>query len=177
MLDVVERVGAGTGSIGMRRYCALVRGAAGTCVLELKEQKATPVEDGAPPRNEAERVVGAVRRYAGPLTLTGAVTVALADRATGEPSPMALTVRQRVGGVIKAEDMSPTQLVTFAGECGTALARGHLGANPGAAATIGAYVDGRPDFVTECVAFASQAADANLADHASLRALRDAGRL
>lgn len=177
VLDLVERVGAGTGSIGMRRYCALVRGGTGTCVLELKEQKATPVEDGGPARDEAERVVGAVRRYAGPRTLTGAVTVALADRATGTPTPMALTVRQRVGGVVKAEDMTPTQLVTFGGECGAALARGHLEANPGAAATIAAYVDGRPDFVAECVAFATQAADANLADHASLKALRADGKL
>jgi hypothetical protein len=78
-------------------------------------------------------------------------------------------------GSAKVEDMSPDELVLYAGLCGWALARAH--ARSGDRVRIAAYL-GKSDRFDRAVAdFAMAYADQNERDHAALCAAVKSGRL
>jgi uncharacterized protein (DUF2252 family) len=169
-MDVLRQV-VGVGSVGMRVYLLLLRGARDDDLIFLQVKQAGPsVYEAflAPSRypNHGQRVtVG--RRFIQSSTdiLVGWTSVQDLD----------FYVRQfRDMKVIPSSEQVTPWLRRFAYKCGLVLARAH--ATTGDAAAIDAYLGRGQAFTDAMVRFASAYADQNERDHAQLvAAMRDGG--
>lgn len=178
--DVAERFGAGTGSIGLRRYYVLVEGkgsgATNDVVLELKERRPSALS-----RHVALPAVQRARTEAAALELWQK-----GDRFSGllEADGTHYKVRERhpAHDRVKVAKLSAEELATYAGMMGALTADVHVTAafaTPSAkpkqlAKQLLASLDPAP-FRAEMRAFGAQAADRVEADHAAYKELLQSG--
>jgi uncharacterized protein (DUF2252 family) len=169
-VDAARKV-VGVGSVGTRCFILLLTGrdTADPLVLQVKEARASvlePYADAAPFSNHGERVVDGQRR------IQAASDVFLG---WGELDGTHYYVRQLqdMKGSVDLARLKASQLATYAGLCGWALARAH--ARSGDPVCLAGYL-GSGDAMDRALArFAAAYADQTERDHAAFRASLKSG--
>ncbi|HEX6507651.1 MAG TPA: DUF2252 domain-containing protein, partial [Chloroflexota bacterium] len=163
----------GVGSVGTRCFIALFSGAshADPLFLQIKEAHASVLEPylgESTARTHGERVVAGQRiiQAASDIFL-GWGTVSSADYYIRQLRDMK--------GVGNITEMTASDLLTYAGLCGWALALAH--ARSGDAAQIRGYLGTSDTFDLALTAFANAYADQTERDHAALVAAVNSGRI
>jgi uncharacterized protein (DUF2252 family) len=172
-VDAARKV-VGVGSVGTRAFVVLLEGRDrdDPLFLQVKEAGASVLEGHVPSgthEHHGHRVV------AGQRLMQAASDIFLGWFRGTEGRDFYWRQLKDMKGSAKVEDMSPDELVLYAGLCGWALARAH--ARSGDRVQIAAYL-GKSDRFDRAVAdFAVAYADQNERDHAALCAAVESGRL
>jgi uncharacterized protein (DUF2252 family) len=172
-VDAARKV-VGVGSVGTRAFVVLLEGRDqdDPLFLQVKEAGTSVMEDHVPSsayQHHGHRVV------AGQRLMQAASDIFLGWFRGVEGRDFYWRQLKDMKGSAKVEDMSPDELVIYAGLCGWALARAH--ARSGDRVQIAAYL-GKSDRFDRAVAdFAMTYADQNERDHAALYAAVKSGRL
>jgi uncharacterized protein (DUF2252 family) len=172
-VDAARKV-VGVGSVGTRAYVVLLEGRDrdDPLFLQVKEAGASVLEVHVPSvtyEHHGHRVV------AGQRLMQAASDIFLGWFRGTEGRDFYWRQLKDMKGSAKVEDMSPDELVLYAGICGWALARAH--ARSGDRVQIASYL-GKSDRFDRAVAdFALAYADQNERDHAALCAAVKSGRL
>jgi uncharacterized protein (DUF2252 family) len=172
-VDAARKV-VGVGSVGTRAFVVLLEGRDqdDPLFLQVKEAGASVLEahvPSSPHEHHGHRVV------TGQRLMQAASDIFLGWFRGEEGRDFYWRQLKDMKGSAKVEDMSPDELVIYAGLCGWALARAH--ARSGDRVEIAAYL-GKSDRFDRAVAdFAEDYADQNERDHAALCAAVKSGRL
>ena len=172
-VDAARKV-VGVGSVGTRVYVVLLEGRDrdDPLFLQIKEAGVSVLEGHVPSstyQHHGHRVV------AGQRLMQAASDIFLGWLRGTEGRDFYWRQLKDMKGSAKVEDMSPDDLVIYAGLCGWALARAH--ARSGDRVQVAAYL-GKSDRFDRAVAdFAVAYADQNERDHAALCAAVKSGRL
>jgi uncharacterized protein (DUF2252 family) len=172
-VDAARKV-VGVGSVGTRAYVVLLEGRDrdDPLFLQVKEAGASVLEGHVPSRtyeHHGHRVV------AGQRLMQAASDIFLGWFRGTEGRDFYWRQLKDMKGSAKVEDMSPDELVLYAGICGWALARAH--ARSGDRVQIAAYLGKSERFDRAVSDFAAAYADQNERDHAALCAAVESGRL
>jgi uncharacterized protein (DUF2252 family) len=173
-VDVARKV-VGVGSVGRRTYVVLLEGRDEDDPLFLQVKESGPsvlqghVESRSTYEHHGHRVV------AGQRLMQAASDIFLGWFRGTEGRDFYWRQLKDMKGSAKVEDMSPDELVLYAGICGWALARAH--ARSGDRVEIAAYL-GKSDRFDRAIAdFAKDYADQNERDHAALCAAVKSGKV
>jgi uncharacterized protein (DUF2252 family) len=172
-VDAARKV-VGVGSVGTRAYVVLLEGRDrdDPLFLQVKEAGPSVLEGHVPSRTYEQH---GHRVVAGQRLMQAASDIFLGWFRGTEGRDFYWRQLKDMKGSAKVEDMSPDELVLYAGLCGWALARAH--ARSGDRVQIAAYL-GKSDRFDRAVAdFAVAYADQNEQDHAALCAAVKSGRL
>jgi len=172
-VDAARKV-VGVGSVGTRAYVVLLEGRDedDALFLQVKEAGASVLQsyvESSTYEHHGHRVV------AGQRLMQAASDIFLGwFRGTGGRDFYWRQLKDMKGSA-KVEEMSPDELVIYAGLCGWALARAH--ARSGDRVRIAGYLGKSERFDTAVADFAEAYADQNERDHAALCAAVSSGRL
>src|SRR5829696_8137294 len=172
-VDAARKV-VGVGSVGTRAYVVLLEGRDrdDPLFLQVKEAEASVLEGHVPSgsyEHHGHRVV------AGQRLMQAASDIFLGWFRGTEGRDFYWRQLKDMKGSAKVEDMSPDELVIYAGICGWALARAH--ARSGDRVQIAAYLGKSDRFDRSVADFAVAYADQNERDHAALCAAVESGSL
>jgi uncharacterized protein (DUF2252 family) len=172
-VDAARKV-VGVGSVGTRAYVVLLEGRDrdDPLFLQVKEAGASVLEryvESNTYEHHGHRVV------AGQRLMQAASDIFLGWFRGTEGRDFYWRQLKDMKGSAKVEDMSPDELVLYAGICGWALARAH--ARSGDRVQIAAYLGKSDRFDRSVADFAVAYADQNEQDHAALCAAVESGRI
>src|ERR671912_224754 len=172
-VDAARKV-VGVGSVGTRAYVVLLEGRDedDPLFLQVKEAGASVLE-GYVRSNTYEH--HGHRVVAGQRLMQAASDIFLGWFRGTEGRDFYWRQLKDMKGSAKVEDMSPDELVLYAGICGWALARAH--ARSGDRVQIAAYLGKSERFDRAIAEFAEAYADQTEQDHAALRAAVKSVRL
>ena len=175
-VDAARKV-VGVGSVGTRAYVVLLEGRDrdDPLFLQVKEAGASVLQGRVPSGTNEHHEHHGHRVVAGQRLMQAASDIFLGWFRGTEGRDFYWRQLKDMKGAAKVEDMSPDELVLYAGICGWALARAH--ARSGDRVQIAAYL-GKSDRFDRAVAdFADAYADQTERDHAALRAAVESGRI
>src|SRR5215203_3982220 len=172
-VDAARKV-VGIGSVGTRDYVVLLEGRDrdDPLFLQVKEAGASVLEGHVPSgthEHHGHRVV------AGQRLMQAASDIFLGWFRGTEGRDFYWRQLKDMKGSAKVEDMSPDELVLYAGICGWALARAH--ARSGDRVQIAAYLGKSERFDRAVASFGEAYADQTERDHAALFAAVKSGRV
>ncbi len=172
-VDAARKV-VGVGSVGTRSYVVLLEGRDedDPLFLQVKEAGASVLEGHVPPgtyEHHGHRVV------AGQRLMQAASDIFLGWFRGTEGRDFYWRQLKDMKGSADVENMSPDELVIYAGLCGWALARAH--ARSGDRVQIAAYLGKSERFDAAVADFAKVYADQTERDHAALCAAVKSGRV
>jgi uncharacterized protein (DUF2252 family) len=172
-VDAARKV-VGVGSVGRRAYVVLLEGRDENdpLFLQVKEAGASVLEGHVPSSlhgHHGHRVV------AGQRLMQAASDIFLGWFRGTEGRDFYWRQLKDMKGSAKVEDMSPDELVLYAGLCGWALARAH--ARSGDRVQIAAYLGKSESFDRAVADFAEDYADQTERDHAALCAAVKSGKV
>jgi uncharacterized protein (DUF2252 family) len=177
MVDLARRV-VGVGSVGTGAWIVLLvgRDTGDPLVLQVKEAPPSVLErhlGRSEYRNGGHRVVAGQRL----MQATGDIFLGWIRQAGLDGRERDFYVRQFRDwkGSVEVERMRPEGMSVYAELCGWTLARAH--ARSGDRVALAAYMGKGRIFDRAIAAFAEAYADRNAADHASVAAAADAGRI
>ena len=175
-VDAARKV-VGVGSVGTRAYVVLLEGRDrdDPLFLQVKEAGASVLEGHVPSSTYEHHEHHGHRVVAGQRLMQAASDIFLGWFRGTEGRDFYWRQLKDMKGSAKVEDMSPDELILYAGICGSALARAH--ARSGDRVQIAAYL-GKSDRFDRAVAdFADAYADQTERDHEALRAAVESGRI
>src|SRR5215217_6415722 len=175
-VDAARKV-VGVGSVGTRAYVVLLEGRDrdDPLFLQVKEAGASVLEGHVPSSNYEHHEHHGHRVVAGQRLMQAASDIFLGwFRGTGGRDFYWRQLKDMKGSA-KVEEMSPDELVIYAGLCGWALARAH--ARSGDRVEIAGYLGKSERFDGAIADFAEAYADQTEQDHAALCAAVKSGRV